>query len=318
MTRKQMRLLHGECRIGVYFMKICCFGSLNNDFVYQVRQFVQAGETIHSFERKVICGGKGLNQSVAMARSGAQVFHAGNVGAADGADLIDTLKKAGADVSLINLQDVPSGHAIIQVDQNGENCILLYSGANTTVSAEQIERVMSCFEESDLLVLQNEINALPEIMKAAHEKKMQIVLNPSPVEGIVGRVPLELVNYLFVNEKEACQIGGEATPQESVAALRRRYPDMTIICTLGSRGAELHGKENMRMPAVPAEQVRDTTGAGDTFLGYFVGSLACGRSMTQCMRSALAAATLCVGKEGASASIPCRKEVDALVEKQFG
>lgn len=134
-------------------MKICCFGSLNIDYVYQVRQFVQAGETIHSVDRSVICGGKGLNQSIAMARSGAEVYHAGNVGASDGSILLDALRDSGVDVSLVNRCDTASGHAIIQVDENGENCILLYGGANRMVSPEQIETVLSNFAAGDFLVL---------------------------------------------------------------------------------------------------------------------------------------------------------------------
>lgn len=139
---------------------------------------------------------------------------------------------------------------------------------------------------------------------------MQIVLNPSPVEGILGNIPLEKIDYLFVNEKEVCQIGGEATPAESVAALRSRYPGMTVVCTLGARGAEIHGAETLATSAIPAREVVDTTGAGDTFLGYFIGSLSRGCDLSFCMRVATAAATLCVEKKGASASIPNRSDVE--------
>ena len=292
-------------------MKVCCFGSLNIDYVYRVRCFVQAGETISSIERSIVCGGKGLNQSIALARCGAKVFHAGNVGATDGSMLLSALQSNGVDISNVCQQNAVSGHAIIQVDDDGENCILLYGGTNLSVTQEQIDKVVSSFEPGDCIVLQNEVNLLPEIVHAAHGRGMQVILNPSPVAGVLEAVPLEMIDYLFVNAAEACQLAGAADAEQSARALHARYPGMKVVCTLGAKGAMVYDGEFTYANGRPARTV-DTTGAGDTFLGYFVGLMVEGREISECLEGAIAAATLCVEKAGASASIPYRDQVEAL------
>ncbi len=292
-------------------MKVCCFGSLNIDYVYRVRRFVRAGETLSSLERSVVCGGKGLNQSIALARCGAAVFHAGNVGATDGAMLLSALQSNGVDTSLICQQNAVSGHAIIQVDAEGENCILLHGGTNLSVTREQIDRVFSIFDPGDYVVLQNEINMLPEIVRTAYEKGMKVILNPSPVAGILEEVPLEMVDYLFLNEEEACQLSGKADAESSVKVLRERYPRVTSVCTLGARGALVYDGK-FTFAKGQQVQVVDTTGAGDTFLGYYVGLMMEGKSEAECLEGAISAATLCIQKPGASSSIPYRAQVEGL------
>lgn len=292
-------------------MKVCSFGSLNIDYVYRVRRFVEAGETISSLERSVVCGGKGLNQSIALARCGAKVFHAGNVGAADGSMLLSALQSNGVDISHVCQQNAVSGHAIIQVDDGGENSILLHGGTNLMVSREQIEDVIGCFDAGDFIVLQNEVNLLPEIIRAAHERGMKVVLNPSPVAGILETVPLEMVDYLFVNAAEACQLARGADAEQSARVLREKYPNMTVVCTLGANGAMVFDGALTRVGGRRAHVV-DTTGAGDTFLGYFVGLMVENKGIPECLEGAIAAATLCVEKAGASTSIPYRSQVETL------
>ena len=292
-------------------MKVCCFGSLNIDYVYRVRRFVRAGETLPSLERSVVCGGKGLNQSIALARCGASVYHAGNVGAADGAMLLSALQSNGVDTSLICQQNAVSGHAIIQVDAEGENCILLHGGTNLSVTKEQIDHVFSFFDAGDYVVLQNEINMMPEIVLAAYEKGMKLILNPSPVAGIRENIPLEMVDYLFVNEEESCQLSGKTDAQSSVQALHERYPRMKTVCTLGARGAMVYDGE-LTFANGRTVHVVDTTGAGDTFLGYYVGLMMEGEPKDKCLEGAISAASLCIQKSGASASIPYRNQVESL------
>ncbi len=293
-------------------MKICCFGSLNIDYVYHVRHFVRAGETIASTDRSIICGGKGLNQSIALARSGADVYHAGNVSATDGMMLLNALQSNGVHVEQVCQQNAVNGHAIIQVDEKGENSILLYGGTNQNITRKQIDEVMCAFDEGDYIVLQNEVNLLPEIVRAAHEKKLKVILNPSPVDGIRENVPLEMVDYLFVNADEACTLSDGKTPEESCIALKQRFPQMTLVCTLGAKGAVVYDGTFTRADGRRTHVV-DTTGAGDTFLGYYVGLMAEGKSKEDCLRGAIAAATLCVGKLGASVSIPFRVQVEELL-----
>ena len=279
--------------------------------MYRVKKFVRAGETISSMERSVVCGGKGLNQSIALARSGARVYHAGNTGAADGSMLLSALQSNGVDISMICQQNAATGHAIIQVDEKGENCILLHGGSNLSVTRAQIESVISAFDAGDCIVLQNEVNMLPEIVRRARAQGMKIVLNPSPVEGIRESVPMNMIDYLFVNASEVCEIADETEPMQAMIAMRRSYPQLTVICTLGAKGAMIYDGAFIRAEGRPANVV-DTTGAGDTFLGYFVGMMLEGKSHRECLEGAIAAATLCVETAGASVSIPFRRDVDKI------
>lgn len=290
-------------------MRICCFGSMNLDYVYQVPHFVRPGETLSASRRSVSCGGKGLNQSIAMARSGATVFHAGNVGATDGQILVSALSCDGVDTTLIQLQNYASGHAVIQVNAQGENCILLYGGANITVTPEQVDEVLDRFSAGDWLVLQNEINLLPQIVAKARQKGLTIALNASPVEGLNKDFPLHEIDYLFVNEEEACSLAQALPYDRALDVLAQGYPSMTVVCTLGREGATVRrGNRSVHQKAIPAKAV-DTTGAGDTFLGYFIGSLVQGCAQDEALSRALFAAHLCVQREGAAGSIPYANEV---------
>lgn len=156
--------------MGIY-MKILNFGSLNIDYVYSVDHFVQKGETISSSQMNIFSGGKGLNQSVALGRAGAKVFHAGRIGK-DGEFLVEQLKEAGVNTDLVVVdEDCSTGHAIIQNDAEGDNCILLYGGANQRITKEQIDAALEQFDAGDYLVLQNEISNLPYLMEKAQKKR---------------------------------------------------------------------------------------------------------------------------------------------------
>lgn len=161
-------------------MKVLNFGSLNIDYVYSLDHFVQKGETISSRSLNIFSGGKGLNQSVALGRAGAEVYHAGAIGQ-DGDFLTDILRDAGVRTEYVRrLSSVRTGNAIIQRDSKGDNCIILYGGANQSIEKAQVDETLDQFSEGDFLVLQNEINELPYIMEQAHKKGLRIVLNPSP------------------------------------------------------------------------------------------------------------------------------------------
>jgi ribokinase len=298
--------------------KILNFGSLNIDYTYSVEHFVQAGETLSSAERRVYCGGKGLNQSIALARAGATVYHAGFVGRDDGEILLQTLATAGVCTDLIEKRDCPSGHAIIQVDAAGQNCILLYGGANQTNTEEYIDHVLTRFNAGDFVVLQNEINLNACIMEKAKRKGLTVVLNPSPADKTIAELPLAMLDYLILNEVEAASIcGADARSEDTVgtlAALRTIAPQAAILLTLGNKGAvymdnELSqsiGQGIFDMPVV------DTTAAGDTFTGYFIAQIASGAAANHALRLAAAAAALAVGRPGAAASIPLRAEAEWL------
>lgn len=288
--------------------RILSFGSLNLDYVYHVPHFVRPGETMSPLKREVNCGGKGLNQSIAAALAGASVFHAGKIGR-DGQPLIDALRRAGADTSLVAMNDMPTGHAIIQVEPSGQNCILLYAGSNGNITRTQVDHTLAGFGPGDYLILQNEINELSYILDQAAERGLFIVFNPSPMEDALLRLPLERVSLLICNEIEGAALAGCRSEEQIPDALRTRFPHSKLLLTLGSRGSIYDdGVQQLRQPAYKVRAV-DTTAAGDTFTGYFVASLAAGLEPRLCLELATRAAAIAVTRAGAAPSIPRMDEV---------
>lgn len=297
-------------------MKFLNFGSLNLDFVYDVEHFVRPGETISSAALNTFSGGKGLNQSVALSRAGAQTYHGGCIGK-DGQVLLDGLRAAGADVSFVRvLKSCRTGHAIIQVDPSGQNCILLFGGANQAVTDVQIEETLSRFGAGDFLLLQNEINGLEQLMEKAAEKGIRIAFNPSPIDGKISQLPLEKVEFFLLNEIEGAALGGGNRPEEILEGLKKRYPKAKIVLTLGKEGAlYFDGEKTFFQPIFPVK-VMDTTAAGDTFTGYFLEAVSRGLPGDVCLKQAAAASAIAVSRKGASPSIPDGAEVDAFLAEQ--
>ena len=152
-------------------MNVVNFGSLNIDHVYAVDHFCRAGETIHTKSYTQNAGGKGLNQSIAVSRSGQKVHHAGLLGP-EGARL--------ADLRYLKHTDVPQGHAVIQVQPDGQNCIFLYGGSNQAVTPQEIDEVLMQLNAGDYLLLQNEIANLTYLLRAAARRGLRVVLNARP------------------------------------------------------------------------------------------------------------------------------------------
>lgn len=294
-------------------MKILSFGSLNLDKVYRVAHFVRPGETVSGLSLEEHCGGKGLNQSVAMAKAGGRVWHAGCVGQSDGAPLLKVLADSGVDISLVRKLPSPTGHAIIQVDESGQNCILLYGGANQQITAEQIDHTLAQFEAGDLLVLQNEISGLPYLMEAAARKGLVIVLNPSPMDQAILSLPLQHVSYFLLNEVEARELCGAGSEEARYPQLLLdRFPHSHIVLTLGAKGCVYQDAHcRIEQPAYTVNTV-DTTAAGDTFTGYFLASLSQGAAVADALKTATKAAAISVSRRGASTSIPTKEEVAAF------
>ncbi len=291
-------------------MKILSFGSLNLDHVYAVPHFVQPGETLSSQSLATHCGGKGLNQSIALARAGANVYHAGGIGIEDGSPLLELLKSSGVNTEFVKSLPCPTGHAIIQVNENGQNCILLYGGANQQVSKDQIDDTLSHFAAGDMVILQNEINNLAYLMETAGKKGMIIVFNPSPMTPELLTLPLNYVQYFLLNEIEAQALNGSQVSDEELAGeLLKKYPRSHIVVTLGSNGCVYADKD--RTCYCPAYRVSavDTTAAGDTFTGYFVEGISEGKDIDSVLQDASKAAAIAVTRPGAAVSIPTRQEV---------
>ena len=295
-------------------MKILNFGSLNIDYVYRVDRFVRAGETRAAASMQRNVGGKGLNQSVALARAGAQVFHAGCVGA-DGVFLLDFLRDEGVDTRYIRTVSAPTGHAVIEVEESGENRILLYGGANRLVCEEQVVETLSAFAAGDILLLQNEINGVERLIDAAHARGLTVVLNPSPFTENLAALPAGAVDWYFVNETEAAQLSGKSGEKAVIAALRQRFPCARFVYTMGSKGAVyFDAAAQLFVPAVPVEAV-DTTAAGDTFTGYFIHALLQGEAIQQALKTAACASAITVSRPGAGRSIPAAEEVQAAMKE---
>lgn len=289
-------------------MKVLNFGSLNIDFVYSVDHFVRAGETLSSDRLEKFCGGKGLNQSVALARAGATVLHAGCVGA-DGGMLTELLAASGADTRFVRQTDDASGHAIIQVDKKGQNCILLYGGANQQITDAFVDEVLSSCEKGDVLLLQNEINNLPYIMEKAFACGMEIALNPSPINDRLTQLPLDKVKYFILNEIEGTELTGETDPEKILAAFRQKYPRSVVVLTLGKHGAVYDDGTTRCGHGIYDVPVVDTTAAGDTFTGYFLTCITSGKSPEEALRIASVASSLAVSAKGAAPSIPAMETV---------
>lgn len=295
-------------------MKVLCFGSLNIDYVYDVDHFVAKGETLASRSLNVFTGGKGLNQSIALAKAGVETYHAGAIGS-DGKFLLKAMEDASVHTEHVAiLPDARTGSAIIQRDKGGDNCILLYGGTNQMITMEQVDEVLSNFSAGDYLVLQNEINELPYIMAKAHEKGMVIVLNPSPMNEKILELPLEYVNIFILNEVEAGQILGTTEKSPALAdALAEKFPGAAVLLTLGGDGSVcVRGGEATHQSAFKVT-VTDTTAAGDTFTGFFVCGLLDDKSVQDSMRQASAAAAIACTRPGAAPSIPTPDEVAAFL-----
>lgn len=190
-------------------MKTVVFGSLNIDKTYAMDAFVRPGQTVSALGMEEYCGGKGFNQAVALRRAGCEVYFAGAVGQ-DGQLLLDALDRHGIDRRFVRIVQGATGHAVIQVDSSGQNCIIILAGANGAVREADVDRVLACFAPGDLIVLQNEISCVPYIMQKAHDQGMKVALNPSPYDEKIALCDMTKVDVLLVNEEEGAAMAAAA------------------------------------------------------------------------------------------------------------
>ena len=289
-------------------MKVLNMGSLNYDYVYGVDHIVVEGETLASTGMETFCGGKGLNQSIALAKAGVPVYHAGLVGE-DGDDLLKVCGQYGVNTQFIRKIPGKSGHTIIQVDSQAQNCILLYGGSNRQFTRAYIDEVLDHFEKGDLLLLQNEINEMPYIVERAYEKEMVIVLNPSPYDERLSQVDMNKISIFLMNEIEGAQIAGTGHPQEVLHVMRTRYPNARVVLTLGKEGAVYQDSKTVYQQEVYKVHAVDTTAAGDTFTGYFIAGLLQGMPVDEIMKRSARASAIAVSRKGAVDSIPFAGEL---------
>ena len=288
--------------------KVLNYGSLNIDHVYQVPHFVTPGETLASTELGHFAGGKGANQSVALARAGAMVFHAGKIGT-DGICLKEKLDQNNVNTQFIQEGTLDNGHAIIQVDSKGENAIVLYPGANQEMTKDEIRTTLSKFDPGDYLLLQNEINLIPFLIEEGHKRGLKVCYNPAPMAPEVADYPLHLCHLLIVNETEGGALASGANTTKILRTLSSRYPETEILLTVGSEGS-YHQKGTVQTQQC-AEKVKavDTTAAGDTFIGYYLSAILKGKSIQESLKIATRASAICVTRPGAMDAIPSNEEV---------
>lgn len=289
-------------------MKIYNLGSLNIDYVYRVDHFLQPGETYSAIDRNVFPGGKGLNQSVAAARAGAQVIH-GAVVSSEGEFLVKVLSESGVDVSRLQRVDQPAGHTVIQVDRTGQNCILLFSGTNHCLNRQYIEGFLAYAQEGDILLLQNEINCLDVAFEIAKDRHMQIAFNPSPIHESIRKLPLEAVTWWFCNEIEAQALFGSDDLKKIAQVFRSQYPDAKLILTLGEHGSMFISREGIYQQPIYKVNAVDTTAAGDTYTGYFLSAVVAGNTIAEALQIAAKASAVAVSRPGAAVSIPYAAEL---------
>lgn len=289
--------------------KILNFGSLNYDYVYSLDHIVKPGETISSSAFQVFCGGKGLNQSVALARAGASVYHAGLVGN-DGDMLLAACDESGVNRQYVRRCDTKTGHAMIQVDSAGQNSIVLFGGANQRNSCEYVRKVFSEFCEGDYLLLQNEVNLLNFMIEEAYSKKMKIILNPSPFDDKVRKCDLNKISIFIMNEVEGAQITGKESPDGILDEMIKRYPNARVVLTLGKEGVIYRDANHQYTHGIYEVEVSDTTAAGDTFTGFFLASIFNDGEIREALHIASAASSIAVSRKGAMSSIPCKRDVD--------
>ena len=295
-------------------MPILNFGSLNIDHVYRVDTFVLPGETKHTKSYAIHSGGKGLNQSIAAARAGSQVFHAGIAGR-DGGFLVEMLQAAGVNTSLMQSSPEVSGHAIIQVADSGQNCILLYGGTNQMLTEDYVDRTLDEFGNEGFVLLQNETNLVGAIIEKAARKGLKVALNAAPYSEAVNTYPINQLDWLIVNEVEGAGIVGGAADESLLQRLAERFPQAGILLTLGSRGAQCFRDGHYASIRSCKVQAVDTTAAGDTFSGYFLSGVMQGLSLAETLRLATVASALCVQRPGAANSIPTRAEVEQVLKE---
>ena len=296
------------------FLKILNFGSCNIDYVYSVENIVVPGETISANNLELFAGGKGLNQSIAVAKAGCNVYHAGCIGE-DGEMLKEILTKNGVDTTYLKTVNCKNGHAVIQVSNSGENSIFLFGGSNQLIDKEYIDSVINDFSENDVIILQNEINNIEYIIDKAYKRGMQIVFNPAPFNEKLKTIDLSKISYLILNETECQGFTETKEEKEALETLLNNAPKLKLVLTLGKSGAVYADSTKKVFQGAYNVKAVDTTAAGDTFIGYFVSGLMQNLPIEENLKFCCAASALAVTKKGAAPSIPDFKDVKTALPK---
>lgn len=299
-------IMREEKDVGI--MKVLCFGSMNIDESYLMDHFVRPGETQSALKCTRSLGGKGFNQALAIAKAGGEVIMAGCIGR-DGYDFKKALEQYHCTTQFIREVNAPTGHAFIQV-AGGENAIVINHGANHAITDAFIDEVLSVMHAGDMILLQNEINNVDKIIKKAHERKLKIIFNAAPMHEAVLDYPLDVIDLLVVNVREAQALTNNPTSlEELMNALETKFMHQDILLTVGEQGSYYLSEGKRKYVAALSCHVVDTTGAGDTYIGYYLASLMANKSIEEAMQIASLAAACTCEKSGASSAIPTKDEL---------
>ena len=298
--------------------KILVVGSLNMDLVVRVPHTPMPGETVLGGDFETFPGGKGANQAVAAARMGGDVTMVGRVGNDDFGDtLIECLVNNKVKTTyVIKDAEASTGIAMIAVASNGENSIVVASGANSDVSVDDVNNARDLMRESDILLMQLEcpLEAVTEAVDLAKAYDLKVVLNPAPAQQL-SETLLSNVAYLTPNQKELQMLTGEEDDDKAIKKLFK-WGVKNLIITLGPNGTRVVTEDmDKHLPAVEITAV-DTTGAGDAFNGALAVALAEGKPLLQAVQYGMAAGALSATKRGAQPSLPTRDEVEQLLKAQ--
>ncbi len=301
--------------------KILVIGSSNTDLIVKVKKFPVAGETIEGISFLQAMGGKGANQALAAHKLGGDVKFITCLGKdANGQNSLKYYEQEGLDVSLsLIIDEVPSGTAMIWVEESGENCIVITPGANRMLTPKYIYDVEEAIAAADIVLLQMEIpyDTVKTVCDIARKYQKKIMLNVAPARQLDSQL-LKKIDILVVNETEAELISEEKIKDVGKEKVVDRLLDkgvQTVVLTLGKQGC--YFKNDQTTHFFPAFQVDplDTTGAGDTFCGALAAELSRGHTWDEALQFATAASAICVTRMGAQPSIPAENEVGEFLNR---
>jgi ribokinase len=290
-------------------MAVINFGSINIDYTYRTSHLVLAGETLTSSARLQGLGGKGMNQSIALHRAGVPVVHVGCI-ESDDEWTKNQMLQSGVDLRGISELSEPTGHAIIEVSDQGDNRIILYPGANHQLTSQQIQEALLANEDCGFVLTQNETNKVDEILTTSKNAGKTVVFNPAPCDVNAAKLPLDHVDFLVVNEVELMQLAADESIESAIIKLQENLPHIKLVVTLGADGVRyIDADISLHVPAKKVDKVVDTTAAGDTFIGYFMAGLTQSLGVEKSLEWGVSASAITVTTLGASSSIPWRKDL---------
>ncbi|MDH3666824.1 MAG: ribokinase [Paracoccaceae bacterium] len=290
-------------------MSIFNLGSINIDHVYRVTALPGPGETVSDKGYASGLGGKGVNQSLAAAAAGARVLHIGATGA-DGRWIAERLRQAGIGTDHLAEIDGATGHAVVCVDDAGENQIVIHGGANRALTEAQIADALRTANEGDWFLAQNETNLVASGFAMARAAGLRKAYSAAPFDPEMTAQLVDNVDLLAVNQIEAAQLA------DHLGVAPECLPVPELLITMGAQGARYQAGGEVHQVAAFAVETMDTTGAGDTFLGAFLAARDQGEAPHAALRRAAAMAAIQVTRTGAADAIPTGAEVRAFLAEK--